>query len=68
MIGQSVELLILDTRRGLLGRSQSKWLKTRLSHSAATWKIIMSGASFGRVDVSCEDSGAEKAGNQSKCA
>ena len=53
--GPHVEVLILDTRRGYLGRNQSKWLKHRLSSSSATWKIVLSGTSFGRVDVMSED-------------
>jgi phosphodiesterase/alkaline phosphatase D-like protein len=57
-LGSSIEFLILDSRRGYLGSYQSKWLKHRLTHSKASWKIILSGTSFGRVDI-VSDSNAD---------
>lgn len=66
LIGQHVELLLLDTRRGYLGRCQVKWLKSRLTSSTATWKIVLSGSSFGRIDVKDEGNAIEVVDNQSK--
>lgn len=63
-MGPHVELLILDTRRGYLGRSQSKWLKHRLSTSSASWKVILSGTSFGRVDVEANEGSQATVENQ----
>lgn len=67
MVGQHVELLLLDMRRGYLGRGQSKWLKSRLGSSTATWKVVLSGSSFGRIDIDDKMVSQLTVDNQSKC-
>lgn len=42
-VGSSMELFLLDTRNGYLGREQSKWLKESLADSRAKWKLVLGG-------------------------
>ena len=61
LLGPHVELLVLDTRRGYLGKNQGKWLKGRLINSTATWKVVLSGTSFGRMDIAASTSSDQTA-------
>lgn len=45
--GPDIEVFVLDTRRGYLGKHQGKWLRHALKNSQATWKIILSGTPLG---------------------
>ena len=47
MLGPKVQLLVLDHRRGYLGKEQVAWLTETLKSSPATWKLVLSGAPFG---------------------
>lgn len=47
MLGPKVQLIVLDYRRGYLGKEQTSWLSDTLKHSPATWKLVLSGAPFG---------------------
>jgi len=51
-VGPHVQLFILDSRLGYIGRQQAKWLKENLSNSSAMWKIVISGVSVGLVSES----------------
>jgi hypothetical protein len=52
--GPDIEVFVLDTRRGYLGKHQGKWLKRGLKKSQATWKILLAGTPFG-VSIYGED-------------
>ena len=47
MLGPKVQLLVLDYRRGYLGKEQVSWLADTLKNSTATWKLVLTGAPFG---------------------
>ena len=51
-IGPNIQLFILDSRCGYIGRQQVKWLKENLSNSSAMWKIVVSGVSVGLMSDS----------------
>jgi hypothetical protein len=47
MIGQQVQLFVLDHRRGYMGKDQVAWLTEALESSSARFKIIVTGTPFG---------------------
>jgi hypothetical protein len=53
MLGPFVQLLVLDHRRGYLGKEQGAWLRETLSASTARFKIILSGTPFGATSSAC---------------
>ena len=52
MLGPYVQLIVLDHRRGYLGKEQGTWLRETLSASTARFKIILSGTPFGATSSS----------------
>jgi hypothetical protein len=46
-VGPDINLFILDSRNGYLGKSQAKWLRDELEASHALWKIVLSGTPLG---------------------
>ena len=53
MLGPYVQLIVLDHRRGYLGKEQGAWLRETLSASTARFKIILSGTPFGATSSAC---------------
>jgi hypothetical protein len=47
MLGPKVQVVVLDHRRGYLGKEQVAWLTDTLKTSPAPWKIILTGAPCG---------------------
>lgn len=46
-ISKEIEVYVLDSRNGYLGKEQARWLKDNLRKSTAQYKLIFSGKSFG---------------------
>lgn len=46
-ISKEIEVYVLDSRHGYLGKEQARWLKDSLRKSTAQYKLIFSGKSFG---------------------
>eukprot|EP00604_Paraphysomonas_vestita_P003432 CAMPEP_0174820164 /NCGR_PEP_ID=MMETSP1107-20130205/3824_1 /TAXON_ID=36770 /ORGANISM="Paraphysomonas vestita, Strain GFlagA" /LENGTH=470 /DNA_ID=CAMNT_0016034975 /DNA_START=826 /DNA_END=2235 /DNA_ORIENTATION=+ len=46
-ISKEIEVFVLDTRNGYLGKEQARWLKDSLRKSSALYKLIFTGKSFG---------------------
>jgi len=47
MLSPDVQVIILDARKGYLGKEQSKWISGVLQRSQALWKIIVYAPAFG---------------------
>lgn len=47
LVSTDVEVFILDSRNGYLGKDQARWLKDGIRKSSAAMKIIFSGRTFG---------------------
>jgi hypothetical protein len=46
-ICREIEVYVLDSRNGYLGKEQARWLKDSLRKSTAQYKLIFTGRSFG---------------------
>lgn len=46
-LSSAVDAFVLDSRDGYLGKTQAKWLKSKLEGSMATWKIVFVGFPVG---------------------
>lgn len=52
-VSADVEVFVLDSRNGYLGKDQVRWLKDSIRKSSAAMKIIFSGQTFGLHFVDC---------------
>ncbi|MEE4659165.1 MAG: alkaline phosphatase D family protein [Halieaceae bacterium] len=48
---EAARAAIADSRRSLLGATQSQWLNTRLTQSTATWQVLGQQVLMGRYDI-----------------
>jgi hypothetical protein len=46
-ISKEIEVYVLDSRNGYLGKEQARWLKESLRKTTAQYKLIFTGKSFG---------------------
>lgn len=47
MLGQDVQVFVLDVRNGYLGKHQAKWVRDGIERSEALWKVVLYGTPFG---------------------
>jgi len=55
-MGPACQIVVLDSRKGYLGRQQARWLRDELFASSTVWTVVLSGTPLGvEVDTVVED-------------